>query len=438
MIIKDLKNKKVGIWGLGIEGKAVLETLNKIFPQKEIFIIDDKNYTNSQDLINDLNKLEIVIRSPSVSIYKSEIIEAKKNGVIFITEKTLFFDEINNIQGKKPKTIAITGTKGKTTTSTFCNYLLKSMGYKTLLIGNMGIPSINLIEEAKSCDFIVAELSSYQVSDLKAQVNFGIVLNLFPEHIDWHRTHENYFRDKMNLINNAKCSIINGKDEKILSFVNGKNNLVKFGTENTIHYENGYFYDCNKKLFSTQNMKLLGEHNYQNLCSVLTILKLLKIDFSQIKQEFFDNFQPVEHRLEIINKNNMIFVNDSISTTPETAIACYNVFKNKNIYGILGGFDRQQDYLQLAKYIKNNKDIKCLTLLGQTSSRIANELKNIGFNNFELCNSLEDCVNILYKKAKTDKNTIIILSPASPSYDMFKNFEVRGKIFKNCIDNLNF
>ena len=138
MKISDLDNKNIGIWGLGVEGKAVLKVLNQTFPQKEIFIIDDKNYKNSQDLINDLKKLDIVIRSPGVSIYKPEIVEAKNSGVIFITEKTLFFNEIEG----KTKTIAITGTKGKTTTSTFCAYLLKQIGYKVLLVGNMGVPAI--------------------------------------------------------------------------------------------------------------------------------------------------------------------------------------------------------------------------------------------------------------------------------------------------------
>ena len=436
MIIKDLENRKVGIWGLGIEGKAVLKVLNKTFPDKEIFIIDDKNYTNSQCLVDDLKNLDVIIRSPSVSIYRQEVLEAKKNGVIFITEKTLFFNEINCNGSNKPKTIAITGTKGKTTTSTFCAYLLKNLGYKTLLIGNMGIPSIELIDEAKKSDFVVAELSSYQVSDLSANIDFGVVLNLFPEHIDWHKTHENYYKDKMNLIKNVSCPIVNGSDDRIHSFIKDIKDIVVFNTNDSFHYKNDYFCDGDKKLFSTKNMKLLGEHNYQNLCSVLAILKLLNINFLDVKQEYFDNFEPIEHRLELINKGNIIFVNDSISTTPETAIACYNVFKDKNIYGILGGFDRDQDYSILAKYIKNNENIKFLALLGQTSSRISDELKNNNFYNYKVCDSLEECVYTLYDKAKKNNNSVIILSPASPSYDMFKNFEMRGNCFKNYISKL--
>ena len=183
-------------------------------------------------------------------------------------------------------------------------------------------------------------------------------------------------------------------------------------------------------------MKLLGAHNYQNLCSILTVLDILKIDFNNIKQEYFDSFKPVEHRLETIEKNGILFINDSISTIPEATIACYNIFKDKSIYSILGGFDRQQDYSDLIKYILDNKNIKFITLLGQTSKRISKELAENNFNNFLLCNTLEECVKNLYDKAKTDKNPVIILSPASASYDMYKNFEERGKHFKELIKNL--
>ena len=432
MKISNLENKNIGIWGLGVEGKAVLKVLNQTFPQKEIFIIDDKNYNNSQDLVNDLKKLDIIIRSPGVSIYKPEIIEAKKSGVVFVTEKTLFFDEIKG----KTKTIAITGTKGKTTTSTFCAYLLEKLGYNVLLVGNMGVPAIELIEEAKNVDFVVAELSSYQCSDLKANIDYGVVLNLFPEHIDWHKTHENYYKDKLNLLKNVSHPIINGKDEKILSLLENKNKCIEFNTQNSINYKDGYFFDKDKKLFSTKNMKLLGDHNYQNLCSILTILKLLNIDFTRIKQEYFDNFEPIEHRLEIIEKNNITFVNDSICTIPEAAIACYKIFKQKNIYGILGGYDRQQDYSKLTDYIKNQKNIKFLALLGQTANRIAKNLQEINFNNFKICDSLKDCFDILYQQAKNNNNSALILSPAATSYDMYKNFTFRGQDFKNCIDKI--
>jgi UDP-N-acetylmuramoylalanine--D-glutamate ligase len=369
------------------------------------------------------------------------VIEAKKNGVVFITEKTLFLSEINNISGlpenKRPKIIAISGTKGKTTTSTFCAYLLENMGYKVLLGVNMGIPTIKLNKEAKKTDFVVLEMSSYQTSDLMTNVDVGIILNLFPEHIDWHGTHDIYYNDKMNLLRWAIYPIINGNDERILKLVKDKNKFIEFGTQNTLHYKDGYFYDKNTKLVSSENMKLLGEHNYRNLCSVLTALKVLNVDFSKIKQEYFDNFNPVEHRLELIKKDGILFVNDSISTIPENTIACYKVFKDKNIYSILGGFDREQDYSELVNYIINDKNIKFLALLGQTGVRLSKMLQDKGFGNVELCNSLEKCVEVL--KAKIDENgsenSVMILSPAAPSYDMFKNFEERGRRFKELVNS---
>ena len=420
--IDDLKDKKIAIWGLGIETKAVLKILNKKFPNKEIVIIDDNN---AKDL---LKNVDFVIRSPAVSIYKKEIIEAKKKGVIFITEKTLFFSEL-----KDKKIIAITGSKGKTTTSTFCAYILKKLGYKVLLVGNMGISSINLIDEAKKSDYVVAEISSYQASDLLEFPYISVVLNLYPEHLQWHISHKNYYIDKCHLLEGSKYKIINIKNKKLLNYTKQYNDRIFFNDKNNVHYSRNYFFDGNKKLFSTKNMKLKGTHFYENLCAVLTVLKVLKINFSEIKQEYFDNFEPIEHRMETIIKDNKLYVNDSISTIPEATIACYKTYKVKNIYGILGGFDRKQNYKKLIQYILKNKNIKYLTLLGQTSNRISNELKRINYNNYFLCKSLKDCVNILKTKSKNDNNSVIILSPASASYDMFKNFEDRGNQFKNLI-----
>ncbi|HSQ98040.1 MAG TPA: UDP-N-acetylmuramoyl-L-alanine--D-glutamate ligase [Rickettsiales bacterium] len=428
MKISNLKNKNIAIWGSGIEGKSILKVLQKKFPEKEIPILDDKNYTDSQKLIDDLKGIDIVIRSPGVSIYKPEIIYAKEHfGTQFITEKTIFFSELKD---SKAITIGITGTKGKTTTATFFAYILEKLGYNVMLTGNMGIPTIELIEEAKKKDFVVIELSSYQNSDLLEFPKIAILLNLFPEHIQWHQTHEQYYKDKCNLLKSVETSIINGTDKRVALYTKSIKNKIEFNTQSTIHYNNSFFYDGEKKLLSSKNMKLLGEHNYQNLCSILTTLKHLNIDLSKIKQDDFDNFQPVEHRLEIIKKNNTIFVNDSISTTPETTIACFNVFKDKNIYGILGGFDREQDYSELAKYISENKNIKYISLLGQTGKRIAEELEKLNIHYFNICKSLEECIDLLIDKSKNEKDIVITLSPGAPSYDMFKNFEERGNKFK--------
>ena len=440
MKINDLENKKIAIWGLGVEGKATLEVLKKRFPNKDVVIIDDKNCPqeiNKEGLnifiMNQIQNLDVIIRSPGVSIYKPEIIYAKKIlKIIVITEKTIFFSEL---EGLKVKTIGITGTKGKTTTSTFCATLLQKLGYKILLCGNMGVATIKLIDEAKKMDYVVVEMSSYQCSDLLSFPTLAILLNLFPEHLQWHLSHQQYYEDKSNLLKGAKYKIINGVNDNVLKYTENIENKIEFGTKKTIHWQNGFFYDEKKKLFSTKNMKLLGEHNYQNLCSILTVFKILKIDFTKIKQEYFDNFDPIEHRLEIIKCNEILFVNDSIATIPEATIACYNIFKDKNIYGILGGFDRGQDYTNLAKNIISD-NVKFITLLGQTAPRIAEALTKYGFNNFLICGTLKVCFETLYNRAKEDKNSVIILSPASPSYDMYKNFEERGNEFKNFIKEL--
>ncbi|MDR3290179.1 MAG: UDP-N-acetylmuramoyl-L-alanine--D-glutamate ligase [Rickettsiales bacterium] len=465
--LKKLKNLSIGIWGMGVEGKAVYDKLSAMYPNKNIVVIDDTNATEYVD------KLDLIVRSPGVSIYKNEIKNAKKT--IFITEKSIFYSELAECD---VVTIGITGSKGKTTTSTFCNYILEKTGYKTMLTGNMGVPTINLVDKAKKCDFVVTELSSYQTSDLQAYPKAGILLNLYPEHIDWHRTHENYFRDKKNLLNGVKIGIseywgekekpvdltnefvflkykIEERKTKILDEKTIKGGLInqiveqkvcdvdifeniikqkKYDVNNfPVIYKDNAWWQGDKKLWSTANMKLLGEHNYKNLSFVFSLLYELKIDLSKIKQEYIDDFAPIEHRLEIIKHDDIIFVNDSISTIPEAALACYKTFRNKNIYGILGGFDRKQDYSIIVNEIKNNDNIKFIALLGQTKDRIAKNFDDVKFKNYKICENLKECMKILREKAKNDNNIAIILSPAAPSYDMYKSFEYRGREFKGLI-----
>lgn len=441
MKIKDLKDKNIAIWGLGIEGKAVLKKLNKAYPNKNITIINDNEIAEDKDsegrniyLLNLLKNIDIVIRSPGVSIYKSEILYAKKEyNTIFITEKTIFFSELEN---SKVKTIAITATKGKTTTSTFCEYLLKKLGYKTLLLGNMGIPAIELIDQAKNSDYVIIEISSYQASDLLSFPKTAILLNLFHDHISWHLTYKNYHNDKINLLKGAKNKIVNGSNNIAMEYTKQFSDRILFNTDTTIHYKNGYFYDADQKLFSSENMKLLGEHNYQNLCSILTVLKIYGIDFSELKQEYFDNFNPIEHRLETINKNGIIFVNDSISTIPEATIACFKTFKDKNIYSILGGYDKKNDISNLVDYIINNKNIKYIALIGDVKQNIANILKEKNYNNFQIFDNMKKSVEFLYSMAILDKNSVITMSPAHASYGLYNNFEERGNDFKNIVNNI--
>ncbi len=253
MKINDLKDKKVAIWGLGVEGKSVLNKLNSVFPDKEITIIDDKNYTNQEldkdgsnpAIVNLLKSIDIVIRSPGVSIYKPEIIKAKKDfNTTIITEKTLFFSEL---EGSNVKTIGITGTKGKTTTSTFCAYLLEKMGYKVILAGNIGLSTMDILDEAKNSDFVVIETSSYQASDLLSFPQYSILLNLFHDHIAWHLNYNNYYNDKVKLLKGSNLGIVNGKDEVSLEYTADMKNRLLFNTDNTIHYTDGYFYDGNEK-----------------------------------------------------------------------------------------------------------------------------------------------------------------------------------------------
>jgi UDP-N-acetylmuramoylalanine--D-glutamate ligase len=258
-------------------------------------------------------------------------------------------------------------------------------------------------------------------------VDYSVILNLFPEHIDWHKTHENYYRDKLRVNNFSRKRIVNYDNDILKQYVNG--DCVYFNNDSGFHLDGNYIYEGEKKLFDTNDLSnIRGQHVFKNINSLLTIFSIENIDLDRV----FDSmrsFKTLEHRLEIFyedKQRDIVFVNDSISTIPEATIECLNTFKTyKNIRLVLGGFDRKQDYGKLIELINNNENIEVF-LFGNTGENIKNRLNNRVF--------FEDFKNLVTSIMKNIKNnTAIILSPASASFDMFKNFKERGNLFKELV-----
>lgn len=447
MNISDLDNKKLAIWGLGSEGWSILKFLKKKFPAKEIYIFNDKEFAKEindtliqdpfvkivygNDIRKNLKNIDTIIRSPGVSIYKEDLIYAKNNGIKISSSTNLWFSE--HINDKK---IVVTGTKGKSTTSSMITHLLRNSGLRVTLGGNIGTPMIDMLSVEPKPDIWVMELSSYQISDLEYSPNISLLLNLFPEHLDWHLNLENYYRDKLNLFSNQNkndISILNKKDTNTLKYIENLDmkKILFFNDEEAFHVKDKYLYYKDEKIFNGKYMPIPGNHNLLNLCSALTILKYLNIDFRK-NVEYIKSFKGLPHRLYpwgIIN--DILYIDDSISTTPESSIAALETYKDKKLTILMGGFDRGLNFEKFANYILNNNNIFSIITMPDNGYRIAETIrKKINDNsNFILIetNSLEEAVN----KAKeiTPKDGIILLSPGSPSYGKFKNFAERGETF---------
>lgn len=416
MQLIELEKQKIAIWGQGKEGKAVAKFLS----EKKI------NFSFIDDKEKNLEKFSFIFKSPGVSLYKPEISLARKKGVFFSSATNLFLAQIKQLK-KRPFLIAVTGTKGKSTTSYMIAHILSSLGYKTFLGGNFGTPILEALDNIQNYDFIVAEISSYQAADLKYGFDASLLNNLFPEHLNWHLSHENYYRDKLNLLALTPMNIVNAADPKTLEMTK-KIKTIPFNIPEGFHIKNNCIYKKNIK-FLDKKIPLLGYHNLSNLCGALTMIYNLGLNLNYNKiLKAIDAFKPLPHRLQIFEKNNQWFVDDSISTTPETAIAALDVFSDKKITLIAGGFERGQNYQKLAEKIYDN-NVK-LVAIPNTGKRIASEVRKLGGEVYEV-----DNMELAVSKAKqiTPIGGVILLSPAAPSYGVYKNFEERGNTFVSLI-----
>ncbi len=448
MLLNELKDKNILVWGLGKEGLAVVRFLQQERFYANLYLYNDTllsekaegfNIFSGDDIKGLLPKIDVIIRSPGVSIYKDEIIKAKAAGIKVTSSSDIFLSEMRK---NHPQTtiIGVTGSKGKSTTSSLLFHALKALGQDVALGGNIGRPLIELIAEKHR--FVVCELSSYQCSDLSVSPQIVLFTNLFPEHIDWHRNHDNYYRDKVHLVAHQQAEdvcFVNAKCEKLQKYCaeydlpyRYYNRPEGFAELDNVLCHNG------EKWLEIHETKLEGYHNLDNMAGVLSVIEYLGLDTKQAA-ESFKTFTALPHRLQKIGeKDGIVFINDSISTAPETAMAAIKSF-DETMGVFLGGYDRKQDYLELAQFINDNPKVKAVAALFQTGPRVAETLrKTVTRSDFVLIeeNNFETAVKKMFQVLKGRKAKLALFSPAAPSYDSFKSFEMRGAEFIRIFENL--
>ena len=432
MQIKDLENKIIAIWGLGREGNAVWDYLKKHNIGKEI-----KVFANDGDV--NLNGVDVVIKSPGVSMYKPEIIEAKSNGIKFTSSSDLFLSEMRT---NKPncKVIGISGSKGKSTSVSALHHMLSALGYKVGLGGNIGRPIIELLND--DYDYVVGEFSSYQAADLTCSPHVVMYTNLFYVHTDWHNhSHEQYCLDKMHLSANQQVGDVvfaNKRNLQLCEYVSAKN-LQWYNDKNTFHAEERDLFWKNEKLFNIADLKLSGNHNLDNLAGVFSVLEYLGMDIKKAA-ETLKSFEPLEHRLQnFAEKNGIKFINDSISTAPEAAIGAMKSF-DENIVIISGGQYLEQNYQEYAEFVANNSKIKMVATMYQSGPVIAKEIKDkVKRDDFVLLESddMEEVVRKAYLLLQEKRQGgYVLFSPTAPSFGVYKNFMERGQHFMTTVKNL--
>ena len=375
----------------------------------------------------DLSGYDIIMKSPGVSLYNEYLQRALKQGSELWSGTNIFMRQ----KPAQMKTIAITGTKGKSTTSSLLAHILNKKGFSVAFGGNIGQPLVDFV--GQKFDFLVAELSSYQCADLMYSFDVSVVLNLYPEHIDWHQTHERYYEDKLRLLRvrkPAQKAVINWENTETLVRTEGENDLIFFNNPAGFHIADGFIMDGEKPLFATDVItNLKGRHNLENICAVLSVLKALDIDLKGIEKDIV-SFEPLAHRLQTVAVvNGVTFVDDSISTTPETSVAGLKAFLDANhIYLLVGGFDRHQDYGVLLAYVRENADKITLVTLPITGDAVAEQADDL-----DVIRAKDVCDGVQKAKSVAKAGDVVLLSPGAPSYHAYKNFEERGEDFKNAI-----
>lgn len=452
-----LKNRKVAIIGLGVSNIPLIDYLYNRHAKVTVF--DDRNIEEiPKDIMdkitkytfefsfgeNSLSKLvgfDIIFRSPSCMPTKKELLEESKRGAIITSE-------IEMLMEMAPcKVIGITGSDGKTTTTSLIYAIVKEAGYNAYLGGNIGTPLFTKLESIKPEDIIVLELSSFQLMNMNISPNIAVITNVTPNHLNIHSSYEEYIDAKKNIFKNQNedgIVVLNYDNEitrKCKNEANGK--VVLFSSkeklDNGIIVDNDVIKECEDKLrkhiINTSDVKLRGVHNYENIAAAIAATKSFVDMEMQIKA--IEEFNGVPHRLEFIRElNGVKWYNDSIGTSPTRTIAGLNSF-NEEIILIAGGYDKHLDYEPIAKPIVEN--VKGLILIGGTAEKIYNvvekELKRQGKNlDIYMCNEFKQTVKIANEIAK--RGQIVLFSPASASFDLFKNFAERGEKFKELVNNL--
>lgn len=441
-----IKDKKILIIGMARSGISIAKLLRK--HNNEIILNDSKN--QEQSIIKELEDLgikviiteddyklldetiDLVIKNPGVRKDKEVILKAKNLNIPVINEVEAAYKFLP----KNINIIAITGSNGKTTTTTIIYELLKNKYNNVHLGGNIGIPVSSLVEETKEGDILVLEVSDHQLLDMyDFKSNISVLTNLSEVHLDFHGSYENYKNTKKKIFNNhAKddIAILNKDNEDVI-------NLTEDIPSTKIYFSSTKEADCylkdnkiiynNEEIIDTNDILIKGKHNYENIMCAIIIAKRFNISNEEIK-DFLSKFKGVEHRIEYVTTiNNRKFYNDSKATNNESTIIALSSFKEPTIL-LMGGLDRNIPFDSIAPYLTNVKTIICY---GETKEKIKefaskNNVDSIAMNN------LVEATKKAYEISR--EGDVILLSPACASWDQYKDFEIRGKEFKDTVNSL--
>ncbi len=402
---------KIAILGFGVEGKSSRKFVSKKYPKAKVEI-RDKNL--SPDYLKDLDSFDLIVRSPGIKYLFPEIQNAKKKMVEISSMTKLFFAHA------KGTIIGITGTKGKGTTATMLFHILKDAGKDTYLVGNIGKPMLDIIPKLKKNSISIVELSSFQLQDLDSSPQIAVVLEIAPDHLDYHKNMKEYVEAK------SRIAAFQKKSDTVFCI---KQNKLSRGIARKSSGRKREIDFTKPGIIDPQDLKIPGNYNFRNALVAASIASHLRIAPKVIRRAI-QNFKGLPHHLEFIRElNGVRYFNDSASTNPVSTRAALLAIAEPKIL-IAGGVDKNFDYGILKPALKNST--KLVIIYGASVSKIANEIK--GAATVKIAEDLH--ASILEAKKNAGTGDVILFSPASASFDMFKNSKERGKEFSGIVKSL--
>ena len=452
-LIKYLENKKILILGFGMEGYSTYSLIRRHLPNQKVYVSDanPKAYDKFEDVLKDAN-VHILSQDEYLKNLENYDVIMKTPGLSFKdVDTSKFIDKIKSqielfLEFVDVFTIGVTGTKGKSTTSSLIYDIISKQRDDVHLLGNIGVPLFDEIDKLTENSIVVLELSSHQLEFVQVAPNVAILLNLFEEHLDHYKSYEHYINAKLNI-----CRYQKSEDYFLYSIDNEclrehvekmgdlKQNVYEISLEGNskinvndklvVRRENMAVTEDGEVLYTdSEDRQILGDHNFNNIMFAMTVAKIMNLDLKKANEDIY-NFKPLEHRMEFVGEiDGVKYYNDSIATIPASTINGVETLKNVNTL-IIGGMDRGIDYTEFAAFL-GNTDIEHLICLPDTGWKIADMVVNENMEKY-IVHNMEEAVR--FAKEVTKKGTCCLLSPAASSYGFFKNFKERGNLFKKLV-----
>jgi UDP-N-acetylmuramoylalanine--D-glutamate ligase len=435
MRITDLAGLRVAIWGYGREGRAVLATLRERLPDLSPTLFcapqefDDavSNGVDSAQIVAQapnaaqLSSQDVVIKSPGISAYRPEIIEARRNGTRFTSATAFWFAEHPDA-----RVIAVTGTKGKSTTSALIAHLLRGLGRRTALAGNIGKPLLELLAPEQNPEWWVLELSSFQTREASG-VELAVITNLEEEHLDWHGDREHYVEDKLALAEVARCVLVNAGQDEVIARTARHPQRATYANAAGWHVESGWICRGDQRIFDTSRLPLPGVHNAVNACAALAALECVGED-AVAAAKHLATFHPLPHRLQTLGtRDGLRWIDDSIATTPQASLQALSSLRGERICLILGGHDRGLDWRAFAEKMKHAAPY-AIVLNGANRERVADVLADVG-GDYALLSVPDLAQAVALARRLLGGEGVVLMSPGAPSFDQFRDYAERGRAF---------